>query len=197
MALSIVLQGFVYYRFGGTSGYIGTYSNIGQGGSFEGFGLVFVFPEPFPILAVFAYAYWVHRTGRGRGWPTIALVLLAFLASRLLFGGLRGSRANIVWPLFWSIDIIHRWVRPFGRKLVLGGLVFLVLFIYSYSFYKFNGTSALRTSRSSTSSRAACSRRSSSTSLRYAVWCRCRSSTATSTMRDPIPRLLGHRGEAG
>ena len=143
MALSIVLQGFVYYRFGGISGYVATYSNISQGASFEGFGWIFMLSEPFPILAVFAYALWTQRTGRGRGWAMIAFVLVSFLIARLLFGGLRGSRANIVWPLFWTIGIIHLWVRPISRKLVLGGLVFLVLFMYSYSFYKFYGTSAL------------------------------------------------------
>jgi uncharacterized membrane protein len=99
-------------------------------------GMLTMFSEPFPVLLLFAYVVYARLTGRGRSWPAIVAALVTFILLRVLFGGLRGSRAAYVWPMFWIAGLIHLWVRPIPRKLVMGGVVFLILFMYAYGLYK-------------------------------------------------------------
>ncbi len=144
MIFSFILQVFIYAKSGGIYGYIAAYDSQLQGnGTFKGFGWLFMFSEIFPIFALFTYAVYVQRTGRGRSWKTVGAVLLSFFILKIFFGGLRGSRANYVWPLFWAVGIIHLWVRPISRKVILVGVSFLVLFMYAYGFYKVYGSDAI------------------------------------------------------
>lgn len=73
----------------------------------------------------------------------MTLALLLFLVLKLFFGGLRGSRSNTIWGLFWAAGIVHLWLRPLSRKVVYAGLAFLVLFMYVYGFYKGAGLEGL------------------------------------------------------
>jgi hypothetical protein len=74
----------------------------------------------------------------------VGLVLIAYFVLQILFGGLRGSRSNIIWALFWAVGIIHLRVRPISRTLIYVGLLFLVAFMYFYGFYKGAGLDAVR-----------------------------------------------------
>ncbi len=70
-------------------------------------------------------------------------VVLCYVALKLAFGGLRGSRSNTIWGVFWAIGVIHFWVRPIPKKLILAGVVLMVTFMYLYGFYKALGVEAL------------------------------------------------------
>lgn len=139
--VSIALQLFVYQQFGGIEGYIRGFEIGGE--AFSGMGVVFMISESAPILAVLGWAVYVRERKRRVSWPVVILVLFLFLVFRILFGGLRGSRSNIIWALFWAAGIIHYWVRPLGKKMVYAGVTFLVLFMYAYGFYKTGGVQGL------------------------------------------------------
>jgi len=56
---------------------------------------------------------------------------------------LRGSRSNTIWGVFWAVGIIHFWVRPLSKRMVLAGVCLLVAFMYLYGFYKALGRDVL------------------------------------------------------
>ena len=144
LALTGVLQACVYARYGGVLGYISSYEE-GEG-AFEGMGWVFMISESFPILAMIGYATLAaHRGMRPPSWAKLSLVLLGFFVLKMLFGGLRGSRSNTIWGLFWAAGIIHLSIRPISKKLVICGLLFIILFMYIYGFYKSAGMEGLAT----------------------------------------------------
>ena len=92
--------------------------------------------ESFPILGMVYFAVYAGRLKTARTWLVISLVLLGFFVVQMLFGGLRGSRSNTIWALFWAAGIIHFWIRPLNRRFVFVGICFLVVFMYVYGFYK-------------------------------------------------------------
>jgi hypothetical protein len=109
--------------------------------------------ESFPIFAMMGYA--VYTWGRKKpSWPALVGLLVAFAVLKILFGGLYGSRNNIIFAIFWSVGIIHFCIRPVPKKLVLGGVLALVPFLYVYGFYKSAGTEGLRRALWSSQSRA-------------------------------------------
>lgn len=136
-----LLQAWVYYRLGGISGYVRAFVDLT--GAFAGMGWIFTMSESFPILACMGYAVVAERRAWSRSWLVLASVLLLFFVLKLGFGGLRGSRANTLWGLFWAVGILHLWVRRITRKMVLAGIVFAVVFSYVYGFYKGAGVDAL------------------------------------------------------
>jgi hypothetical protein len=127
-------QVYVYARFGGISGYIDTFMNRPE--DFQGTGWLLMISESFPILAAIGFAVWSRRFRREWSALSIMLVLLVFCAVQLLFGGLRGSRSNTVWALFWATGIMHLWIRPISKTAVYAGLAGLMVFLYFYGFYK-------------------------------------------------------------
>jgi uncharacterized membrane protein len=134
LAITLLAQVYVYASFGGISGYIDTYMNHPE--DFQGTGWQLMISESFPILAMIGFAVWARR--RDRRWTglSIVLVLAAFCAVQLLFGGLRGSRSNTVWALFWAAGIVHLWVRRIPKTAVFAGMALLLVFLYVYGFYK-------------------------------------------------------------
>jgi hypothetical protein len=142
MAVSIGLQIWVYDRFGGMAGYISAY--LDDPYSFRGWAPVFVLSESFPILAAIAYAFCARRRPGWRSLPAVLVFFAFFLAAKLFFGGLRGSRAQILFELFWAVGIVHFWVRPISKKIIALGLVLTLMFMYLYGFYKGTGSEALR-----------------------------------------------------
>ncbi|MDB9374352.1 hypothetical protein [Nodularia sphaerocarpa] len=143
---SALLQIMVYRQFGGISNYINaaTVSADEAGVSFEGMGILFMFSESFPILAMFGFAIYAQKHQRMQTWPVLLLVLIGFLVLTMFFGGLRGSRSNTIWALFWVAGIIHFWIRPLNKKHIAIGLVFLLLFMYLYGFLKGGGIEGLQ-----------------------------------------------------
>jgi len=150
MALSAVLQAAVYAYFGGIGGYISTFSDLlNSNETFQGLGWVFMFSEALPVLAIIGFAVYAHRSRHAGSWAVVAGVLLVFIIAKVFFGGLRGSRANYVWPLCWALGIVHLWVRPIPKRLALAGVGVLVVFMYAYGFYKSFGSDAFRALASS------------------------------------------------
>lgn len=143
MMLSVILQIQVYQQFGGIMGYITSATE--ESTAFDGMGLVFLFSETFPILAMMAFAVYAQRNKRLQTWPVLIIVLLVFLVLQMMFGGLRGSRSNTIWALFWAAGIIHFMIRPITKKEIAIGLVFVVLFMYIYGFYKSGGVDGVTT----------------------------------------------------
>jgi hypothetical protein len=155
LLLSAGLQIMVYQQFGGILGYINAATDVtGEGGSFEGLGIVFLFSESFPILAMMGFAALAQKHPKLRTWPVLLVVLAIFIVLQLLFGGLRGSRSNTIWSLFWAAGIIHFRIRPISRKEVAMGLVFLVFFMYLYGFFKAGGLQGLQTALEGQQARA-------------------------------------------
>jgi hypothetical protein len=141
--LSVAMQAAVYAKFGGVGGYVAIFSQQRAASAFAGMGWVFMFSEAFPVLAAFTYAFYRHRSGRPVPLLEIVAVIGLFVVAKVFFGGLRGSRAAYVWPLFWVIGIIHIWVRPIPRSLIYVGVGVLVVFMYFYGLYKNYGSEAV------------------------------------------------------
>jgi hypothetical protein len=147
MAVTFGVQALVYASYGGIGGYINAYENRTlSDAAFRGMGWIFMISESFPILALMVLAVYIKDKDKPffQSWTFLILVLIVFFILKLLFGGLRGSRSNTVWGLFWAVGIIHFWIRPITKQMILGGLVFLVLFLYVYGFYKGGGLEGLQ-----------------------------------------------------
>jgi hypothetical protein len=140
MAVSAGLQLWVYAEHGGLLGYVDAFTrSVGlpeSQSAFAGMGWIFMLSESFPILALLAFAAVARRARLGRAWVVILVVLIGYFVLKLLFGGLRGSRSNTIWGVFWAVGIIHLWIRPVGRRFVVAGMCALLAFMYAYGFYK-------------------------------------------------------------
>jgi hypothetical protein len=147
LILSGVLQIWIYAQQGGIIGYIDTFTQAlhdpESSSAFKGMGWIFMLSESFPILGMVYFAVYTGRSKTARTWLVICLVLLGFFVVQMLFGGLRGSRSNTIWALFWAAGIIHFWTRPLNRTVVFAGVCFLVVFMYLYGFYKDLGKDSL------------------------------------------------------
>ncbi len=130
----------------GVLGYMTAYT---ESEGFQGMGWVFMISESFPIIALMGFAVYAHHRRVGYSWSVIIGVLLVYLSFKLFFGGLRGSRSNTIWGLFWAVGIIHFWVRQVPKKVILVGIVFLISFMYLYGFYKALGVEALEAFKTS------------------------------------------------
>lgn len=163
LIISAALQVLVYQRFGGIIGYINS-SVLREGiDEFKGLGLVFLFSESFPTLAMIGFAVYAQKSKKKQSWFVLAIVLLIFFVLQLLFGGLRGSRSNTVWALYVALGIIHFWIRPITKKHLAIFFVFLMSFMYIYGFFKSGGIEGLQTALEGSSSRAALERESGRT----------------------------------
>lgn len=140
LIVSLSVQIALYAKYGGVSGFIDAYERR-EIADVAWFAIV---GEPFPILAITGWAVHARRRRVRPSWAAIAGPLLAFFLAQLLFGGLRGSRSNTIWACFWALGIVHVWVRPVPRKLLLAAIPLLVLFLYVWGFYKAAGREGLR-----------------------------------------------------
>lgn len=142
LVITALAQLAVYRQYGGIQGYIQTYE--AGANAFVGMGWVFMISESFPILAFMGYAFWARKHPKAYSWRILIIVLVLFLVLTLFFGGLRGSRSNTVWKLFWAVGIIHFWVRPVPKQIIYSGIVFLITFMYIYGFYKGVGSDVIK-----------------------------------------------------
>jgi hypothetical protein len=138
LALSCGAQVWIFIAFGGVRGYIASYNEWLSGHDmFQGWALLFSVAESFPVLLTMGFAvYW--RKQQTEAWKiaatTLALVALIFCTS-----GLRGSRSNVIWSLFWIFGMIHLYVKRLPR--ILGPLALCLLygFVSVYAAYKQHG----------------------------------------------------------
>jgi hypothetical protein len=150
LVVSGLVQIWVYAHFGGISGFVAAYmegeAHYGDkdpGIGFNGMGWIFMISESFPILSLFTLSAYLKHKRKLLPWPVIFAILAIYFVLVMLFGGLRGSRSNTIWALFWALGVIHFWIRKVTRSVVLVGLFFLVIFMYMYGFYKSVGAEAL------------------------------------------------------
>lgn len=142
LAATGALQLLIFARFGGIGGYVDAFE--AQDNAFVGFGWIFTISESFPILCMIGYAVYASRRPGARTWLAVVMVIVGFVVLKLLFGGLRGSRGNTIYGLIWAAGIVHLWIRPLTRTIIVSGVVVLFAFSYAYGFYKSFGTEGLQ-----------------------------------------------------
>src|SRR5690606_30860054 len=103
LLLSLVFQLYVFNSFGGVLGYINAWGE--DRSQFDGLGKVFILAEAFPII--FALMYFAFLSKNRKFLNYLIMFLILFLILKIIFGGLRGSRSNTVWGVFWVIGVIH------------------------------------------------------------------------------------------
>jgi hypothetical protein len=141
LPITLAFQIYVFAKFGGVLGFMTAFSTI-ETDTFAGMGWQFLIAEMFPMFVAILFLVWKRDFLRQRSWGFLVLLLFGFFAAKLLFGGLRGSRSNTIWGLFWLVGAIHLWVRRVPRLLIFGGIIFLAFFMYFYGFYKQAGVGA-------------------------------------------------------
>lgn len=129
-----LLQTYTYAKHGGIAGFIADYTQ--REGPMEDSGLLLVFSECFPIVAAMAFVVAASERRAWRSWLAIFAALGACFVLQLFFGGLRGSRSNTVWGLFWVVGIIHLCLRPLPKRFIYVGMALLLTFMYVYGLYK-------------------------------------------------------------
>ncbi|MBK9072036.1 MAG: hypothetical protein IPL79_13690 [Myxococcales bacterium] len=140
-AVALTAQILVFAQFGGISGYIDTFERGID--NFRGYGFVLTIAESLPILLVMIYAAIAQTRPLLRAWGPLLIMLVCYFGLRLIFGGLAGSRANLVWGLFWAVGIVHMMIRPLSRRWLVAAIPLLVAFMYVYGFYKAGGRRGL------------------------------------------------------
>lgn len=140
---AVCLAAGVYYQIalGGLAAYIEAIE--GNPEVLTGRGWLVLIGESFPLVILLVAVVVAGHRRR----PPSTLVLLAgatvFAALLFVFAGLRGSRANTVWGLLYCLAVIHYWIRPVGRRVLVVGALAAVSFAYFYGFYKGAGRLAL------------------------------------------------------
>jgi hypothetical protein len=136
-------QLWLYGRVGGLGGYLAAFdARASDANPFLGTGWIVTIAESGPILFVLGFIQMAVRRPSLRRWSVIGavLVLCAFLL--IFFGGLRGSRANILWNMFWAVGIVHLTLRKVPKWATVAFAVVAIFFMYSYGFYKSLGSNA-------------------------------------------------------
>ncbi|HEX2960450.1 MAG TPA: hypothetical protein VHO43_01595 [Ignavibacteriales bacterium] len=139
LIISFGLQVWVFIRQGGLLGYIMAFSK--NEGAFEGMGWIFMISESFPILFLLYVVFLLKERKISSSW-IIVILMCVFFALKMIFGGLRGSRSNTIWGLFWAIGIIDLWLKKVSKRAILIFALFILAFMYIYGFYKQGGIEA-------------------------------------------------------
>jgi hypothetical protein len=142
LVVTAVLQTYVYAHFGGIGEYVALFEAESQTrkSSFTGWGFIFIVSESFPRLAFMSFALFWWKRRRQPSWGIVAGAFAIFFGLLILFGGLRGSRSNFVWSLFWAVAVVHFCIRTIPRKVVFPGLAALLGFMVLYAAFKHGGT---------------------------------------------------------
>ncbi len=161
LLVSAAMQALIYIRFGGIVAFVQTVPAraAAQDTTLPLNAVELTIAEAFPYLLLLFLGLRYTRgradTAEGRTvtWRRVALLLGVLGLAVLLFGGLRGSRANIIWPALAALTLADLLVRRIPRILVAALVVVLVLFAYVYSFFKVGGLEGL-TSATESSARS-------------------------------------------
>lgn len=143
LSIAFAIQLFIYISAGGIANYIEL--SLHGSGEYTGYGIVFMFSESFPIVLFMGYIILRARHMNHRiTWTTIFLILAGFLILQIFFGGLRGSRSNTIWSIFWAVGMIHFYLKPITKKVFMVGLCFIFVFMYLYGFFKADGLNGIK-----------------------------------------------------
>jgi hypothetical protein len=144
---SVALQAFVYADFGGVGGYVDQYLHEREAWNNKGWLLVIA--ESAPLVGVLIMGALRKERVRRTPLPLLMVFGCAFVILQILFGGLRGSRSNIVVNCFFAAGIVDQVFRPLSKKLVLLLGIAVVAFSYFYAFFKDFGFEGVETALSS------------------------------------------------
>jgi hypothetical protein len=136
---SVAMQIYVYADFGGISGYVDKY--LYDHDAWTNKGALLVIAESAPLMAVLILGCLRQkrlRLGpvRPTSWSLLIFCGLAFLTLEAVFGGLRGSRSNIVVNCFFAAGIVHQVFRPLSKRVIIFLGIAAVVFSYYYIFFK-------------------------------------------------------------
>lgn len=140
---TIVAQVAAVVHLGGISGYLAAYENRADGDDLVGMGWVFMVGESFPIILFMWITMWLQRRGSETTWFEIYALILFFFLLQMAFGGMRGSRSNTIWHLFWAAGIVHLTLRRLNRSQILASCAFCLAFMVIYGSYKQGGLEGL------------------------------------------------------
>lgn len=144
MAVSLVGQGILLWLLGGMQGMIFAFETDKQ--AYEGKGWLLVFAWPMAILATMVIVGILNfqgRKSRARFYQVLPFATV-IIALHFLISGWRGSRAAIIWTMFWMAGIIHYRVRKLSKSIMFAGIVLMFAFMYFYGFYKERGIEGLQ-----------------------------------------------------
>lgn len=142
---------FVYYvlTLGGPVNWLNSQLNYRE--STLGPGWLIAIAESFPTLFFISYILKLHTKNLSDDEKKKRLVIAFFLLIVVVFvtSGLRGSRANLVWPALTALLLIH--ILHFRVRMQLLVFLSIALLIFSsvYDIYKKTGTEGLITARES------------------------------------------------
>jgi hypothetical protein len=137
LLLTAAIQFGIFISYGGLDGYILQFEIQSEG--FEKMGWLFMISESFPILSMIGFVAYYKCNKIQASWKIVLMALVIFISIKILFGGLRGARSNIVFTLFWAVGLVHLWIKPISRKAILLSLPVMLAFMYIYGFYKAGG----------------------------------------------------------
>lgn len=138
LTISLMMQVFVFIKFGGITGYMNIWSNARE--QFQGMGMFLLVAEAFPIL--FAFYILLNIKSDRKAFAFFVVLIVFFFLLKLMFGGFRGSRSNTIWGLFWLAGVIHIIFYRFKKSHFIAGALFIVSFMSLYSVYKSFGVDA-------------------------------------------------------
>ncbi|ROR18606.1 hypothetical protein EC845_3582 [Comamonas sp. BIGb0124] len=150
LAFSLLMQLYVYSKFGGIAGFIATFTERQSEGlvdaaedPFEGMGLPMLFAESFKLLIAMGVIYLI----KGKPWAarnsTLVILMAIFGVVFLFFGGLRGSRSSTIFALFFAAGMYSLWIKPIRIKFIVIGALVASAFLTTYYWYKIAGTDGM------------------------------------------------------
>lgn len=144
---SIVGTAALLWQLNGISGMIRSYENDPD--AFTGKGWLLVFAWPLAVLSFIVVVFSItnRRNPAFRRLMVGILILSAAGLSHFLLIGWYGSRGTTIWALFWMAGIVHYRLKKFSRNAMGFGLIFLIVFMYFYGFYKEQKRAALEVLR--------------------------------------------------
>lgn len=137
LLLTLVSQLFIFYKYGGFLSYLTKWNDSSE--NFEGLGIWYMIAEPFPIIFLIFAILFLGRDKFNKNIRNIVLLFILFFMLKIFFGGLRGSRSNTIWGLFWFAGIVHLYLFRLGKFHIMAGVLFLAIFMSTYSIYKTYG----------------------------------------------------------
>lgn len=140
LLITLASQLFVFYKYGGFLSYLTKWTESRD--EFDGLGLWYMLAEPFPIIFLIFILLWFGKEKFNKNIVGLIVLFLVFFTLKIFFGGLRGSRSNTIWGLFWFAGIIHLYLFRLRIPHVLAGVIFFLTFMSSYTIYKTYGVEA-------------------------------------------------------
>lgn len=129
MLCSFVSQVYIYYSYGGIWGYMQAFTESSlYETQFSGMGVYFLLSDLFPSI----FLIYIIKNMEGRkckGLYVNIIILLVFL-SALFFGGLRGSRSNVLILMSTALILIH--LKLYRLKKIHWALYVLFFFLFMY-----------------------------------------------------------------